>query len=434
MLPLRCNENGPIKTDRTDFEFVEMFNCLSVDKELTVITLSTNYVAIYGANTKQHGASLVLYNTRHHIVQMAQNYKVHLDDCRLWCVSNRIFMAVGRQLYIVRYKISPEKLCNIIGSKRSIEWNEHVIQDRINEESELEDYVTFNPDAMTNSNDYVSNRNESMMNNEHQDDHQDDRTPSVVFEMFERNLKSLYTFDIAIDIVRDDSAFDLMKLKSAVHPNDRPFTCKQIALFEESLVNCGESEIEITKYLIPLLINANLPDELAICLVKYTNVSEAMLVKCLNYFIDMEESDQKVAYINKIFACSFCERLIKTQLQDNLQLDKVIYLLELIYQHLADGDVLLDESPQYGQDFDSDKALIKWFTAILDAHSVQFVLPGDRTIIEKILKWKTFIDSEISDVREMSSIITQLTSMVERTWTPNDVNGSNRYSIQELAF
>ncbi len=423
MLPLRCNENTP-----TDFgPMVVMFDCLRVDKPLTFVSVSTNCVAIYGGNTKQDGASLVLYNTRHHIVGSTQHFKVHLNNCRLWVIGEFILMAVGQRLSCAPFRISQEKLIDIIGSKRSIEWNGHVNKDCINEESELEENVYLNGKALRNG-DVVTNTVKSSRKGPA---YNIQKGPEI-FQNFENNLESLYCHDIAVEIIEDDAMTDTIKLTGAVHPKDQPSTVEDIARLMEVLVNNGTSEAEITEHVIYLLIQAKLTAGLHKFLRKITNISERMLADSLKYFVNLDESEEKLACINQVFACSFDTTLIKEHLRTNLKLDNAIYLLELIHKQLNDDEFLLEESPQFGHHFDSDNTLINWFVVILESHYQQFLLVRDPNVNGLIVKWRESIETFVGSIRELKPVQAKIASLVNGKWIQSASTSSKCYSVERV--
>lgn len=427
MLPIAFDE--PTPTDAGSF--VHMFHDLRVDKSMTMVSVGKNCVLIYGGNTKQDGASLVLYNTRHHVVSFKQHVKVHLDNCRLWVIGTYILMAVGQRLTCTRFRIAQEKLSDIIGSKRSIEFSGgNVNRDCINEDIELEDYVSVNREALGN-NDAVVQAKSVLREHNESNGRVEPQRPEL-FEKFNNDLSTLYRFDIAIDLIRGGSLADLMKLKPVTHPQDQLYSNEEIASLVGLLENCGSSETEITEHVIPLLITAKLPKELAISLRKYTNVSERMLAKSMKFFINMEESDEKLAFINQVFACSFHEDLIKEHLRTNLNLDNAIYLLKHIHQNLLDQEMFLEESPQYGNEFDSDTVLINWFIVILDAHYQQFLLARDPTIIEMVLKWKQLVESFIYNIHELKPIEAKLQNLLSGKAKVNSNTGSKWYSVEKI--
>ncbi|KAG4076725.1 hypothetical protein HA402_002012 [Bradysia odoriphaga] len=193
-----------------------------------------------------------------------------------------------------------------------------------------------------------------------------------------------------------------------------------IRILSDLLEDKGSSETEITEHVIPILIKAKLPNELVKCLRKYTNVSERMLAKCLKYFLGMPDSNEKLAYINQVFACSFDAELIKEHLRTDLNLDDAIYLLDIIHRDLVDDELSLEEAPQYSHNFDSDVALINWFVVILKAHYQQFLLSRDSTLNDFILKWKELIESFVRDISDLKPITAELVNVVSGKFKQND--------------
>lgn len=424
MLPIRFDEPTPTDVG----SYLNKFRCLRVDKPLTIASVSKNCVVIYGGNPNQDGASLVLYNTRFHFSTSHQHFKVHLDNCRLWVIGTYILMAVGQQLTCARFRFSQEKLSDIIGSKRSIDFSATPNKDCINEDIEFEEDVTFNKAALQKT--LPSER--MHVDEQVEKEEETKKEPTETFAQFNSDLRSLYCYDVAVEIRTDDSMVDLRKANTLVHPQDRPYANEFIRSFAAMLENCGASEAEITEQLIPLLIKANLPKDLATCLRKYTNVSESMLAKSLKYFVNMNESNEKLAFINQVFACSFHQEFIMQHLRTNLNLDNAMYLLELIYRNLDDDEVILAESVQYGDEFDSDKSLIDWFIVILDSHYQQFLLARDPTINEMVLKWKELIESFICSIRELNKMTARLQNLVDGKANGNGNTGSKCYSVEKV--
>lgn len=425
MLPIRFDEPPPTDVG----SYLNKFHCLRVDKPLTIASVSKNCVVIYGGNPSLDGASLVLYNTRFHFSPSHQHFKVHLDNCRLWVIGTYILMAVGQQLTCARFRLSQEKLSDIIGSKRSIDFSAMPNKECINEDVEFEEDVIFGkgalqkalPSERMNVDEKVEKEVKTKME------------PTETFQQFNNALSSLYRYDVAVEIITDDSMVDLRKANTLVHTQDRLYANEFIRSFAAMLENCGASEAEITEQLIPLLIKANFPKDLVICLRKYTNISERMLAKSLKYFVKMNESNEKLAFINQVFACSFHQDFIMQHLRTNLNLDDAMYLLELIYRKLDDDDEeTLAESIQYGDEFDSDTALIDWFIVILDSHYQQFLLARDPTINEMVSKWKELIESFICNIRELNSMTARIQNLVDGKANGNGNTGSKCYSVEKV--
>lgn len=382
VVPIRNDEH--IQTDLGPH--VAAFDCLRVDKPLSIVRISTNCVAIFGGNKEDEGASLILYNTRYYMLQWRQQYKVLLDECRLQVIGKYIFVARGHELSCAEFRIHQQTLSDMIGSKRSREYSGIVNKDSINEEDGFDEFPKV---GYTDKQPY-KNRNAC-----------------------------------EIDFVRGDS----LQTKVGVHVNDRLYHLPETTSLTEILEKHGAGESELSEQVIPLLIKANLPDELATCLRKYTTVSEQMLAKSLKFFINMDDSDAKSDYINRVLACSFNIELIKEPLRTNLNLENVIYLLGHIHQGLQAEENWLDESPQYGHEFDEEKALISWFSVILDAHYQQFILARDRSLIAMINEWKTSIETTIHYIRDFKSLTAILRNLTTGGRMHNS-RSSKCYSVE----
>lgn len=397
-----------------------------------MIGVSTDCVAIYGGNEQQDGSSLVLYHTRYNVVQCKQFFKLHLENSSLWVIGKYILTAFGQELSCAPFRISEERLSELVGSKRSMELSKIVDKDSINEESELEERVSFNKGAqiLSNVNGVPTGNTYASSTKWMIPEIQKTNQPIELFETFVDDMRSLYMHDIPIDIVRGDSLLsELVQTKTVNHVKDRLYSTEEIALLTRELEKCGASEYEITEHVIPLLIKAQLPDELVICLLKYTNVSDKMLATSLKFFITMEDSSKKSACINRILSCSFNEELIKEHLRINLNLDNVIFLLKHIHNALIDDQIILDETPQFADNFDGDTMLLSWFSVILDAHYQQFILSRDTNLLDMINEWKTLTDSLVENVSDLKAISATLYTLINGK-AKHSNHSSKWYSVE----
>lgn len=414
MLPIRCDEHTP-----SDFgPLVSMFNCLRVDESLSIVSVSKNWIAIYGANSQQEGASLVLYNTLYHVVQCKQFFKAHLDNCRLWVIGKYILIAVGQQLTCAQFQISQERLSDIIGSKIG-DFSGTVIKDSMNEESELEECALFDQDAQLLNNAINVQTTSATAKTSINVAQSQQGQPTQPYDDFIDKLRSLYIHNIPVDIVHGESQLsEFIQTITVNNVEDQLYSIDAINLLTAMLEKCGSSESEITEHVIPLLINAKLPKELAICVKKYTNISEQMLAKSLKFFIDMDDSPTKLTFIKHVLTCSFNAALIKEHLRTNLNLDNTIYLLEHIHLELLADETLLNST------------LLQWFEVIFDSHYQQFILARDPTLIEMIEKWKSATDTFISNIRDSIHVSVRLQNLVTGKAKPNDNPSSKWYSVE----
>lgn len=84
-------------------------------------SLSENYLAIYGPNSNEEGALLIIYNTQFKVTQTKQNFKMFTADAKMYCIDNNIFLPVGQNLAVVPFKLETEQLAALVGSHKIME-------------------------------------------------------------------------------------------------------------------------------------------------------------------------------------------------------------------------------------------------------------------------------------------------------------------------
>lgn len=243
-----------------------------------------------------------------------------------------------------------------------------------------------------------------------------------------------------IEILRDPAVLpEMVQLRISSNPNDGPFAIETVRSVAAELERCGASEIEITDLLIPLLIKTELTDELATCLRKYTNISEKMLVKALKYFIEADlpndaeekaESRTKSYYLNAALSCSFNPELITAHLKMFLTFEHVLVLLNHICEAIEATDVQLECRPQFGDCFDDDLGLLKWFATLIDAHFGEFILSKNSKLIESLCKWKALVDRYVQDLHEAKTLSAVLYNLIDEKSIAKDKHCSEWYSVE----
>lgn len=144
MMALRLNplEDAP-------GHFVSMLPAISVDYPLSILGVSRDCIAIYGANATQEGGALILYNTQFKVIESKQLFKVFFTNSQLWCVDTHIFLAAGQKLAVISFRISKEHLSDMLGSQRCINLNTFVDTECINTDAGLEEVLEFDKEATT---------------------------------------------------------------------------------------------------------------------------------------------------------------------------------------------------------------------------------------------------------------------------------------------
>lgn len=427
----------------TTGHFVSMLTAINVDHPLSVLGVSRDCIAIYGANATQEGAALILYNTQFKVIESKQSFKVFFTNSRLWTVDTYIFLAAGQKLAVFSFRISKEQLSDMLGSQRSMNLTSFVDTECINTDAELEEQLEFDSKASSHGN---ANGTDT---NGHTDYDMHELNLDQKSRAYEQpddvigDLRSMQQNDIQIDINLDDDLLaDMVELKLSASTKSQHFDSKTIHLLVAELERIGESEISISNMIIPMCIESNLPDDLVVCIRNYTNISEKMLVISIKYFIgkirtecanNEDSSTQYYSKLNAVLSCSFQPELMLEQLRAYLNFEDVILLLNHIYAALTSDTKQLEERPQCGDtEDDEDILLVKWFTVIIDSHFHQFILSRDSHLIEKLTKWKESVDGLLVDIQQSKTVSAMLYNLLDGKLIAKENIATKWYSIEEV--
>lgn len=440
MMPLRLNATT---TETEPGHFVAMLNAINVDQPLSVLGISRDCIAIYGANkSPQEGATLLLYNTQFKVIESKQLFKVYFGNSRLWIVDTYIFLAVGQKLAAVSFRISKEQLCDILGSQRTMNLTSFVDTECINTDAELEEVLEFDKAKQLQAN----TENDIEHNGHYVDQSLDE---SREFSRFERQtfenvdnidaiLRSLQQYDIKLEINEEgDLLADMIQLKLSANVNNDKFENKTICALVAELERIGESEVAISNLLIPICIESNLINDLMACLRTYSNVSEKMIVLSLKHVLDKINSEPNEtelwhSRLNAILSCSFETESMVNQIRESLSFDDGKFLLAHIFNALESNENQLEGRPQNNDSTDEDLLLIKWFSAIVDSKFHQFILSRDVKLIEKLAQWKEFIDNLLVDIQQTKTISAMMYNLIDGKLLANDHVASKWYSVEEV--
>lgn len=446
MLPLT---DDAMSTQLAPGHFVALISAVNVDQPLSVLGISKDCIAIYGANpAPQDGGSLVLYNTQFKVIESKQFFKTYFSNSRLWVVDKYIFLASGQTLAVVAFRISKEQLSDMIGSQRVTDLSNFVDTECINADGELEEMLEFDPVAQIASNASSIKQEERLNGQSMETDEFEAKYPNQHFELadtFNDDLRSLQRFHIELEVNREkDQIPDFVGMQISSNVNDDSFTNEAIRIITEQLEQCGASETEITDYIIPLLIKSKLSSDLTACLRKYTNISDKLIVRALKYFIELDrrqgdkkseedgECNSRSSHLNVVLACSFNPDLILEHLRTLLNFDEVVFVLDHIYNGLKSNDRELDERPQNSDQSTEDSMLLKWFLIILDSSYQQFIISHNPKLIESLAKWKDLVDNYIKTIQSTRNVAAILYNLVQGKPIYRDSSSSKWYSVEEV--
>lgn len=433
----------PSPSEDAPGHFVSMLTAINVDHPLSVLGVSRDCIAIYGANATQEGGALFLYNTQFKVIESKQLFKVFFTNSRLWTVDTHIFLAAGQKLAVISFRISKEQLSDMLGSQRSMNLTSFVDTECINTDAELEEALEFDKTTTTQSTKDATNGHSDYDMAELCDINMDKKQRA-----FERpedllvDLRSLQQHDILIDVKLDDALLaDMAELKLSSNTNSTHFNSKTIKSIVDELERIGESEIAISNMIVPMCIESNLADDLVVCIRNYSNVSEKMLAISIKYFIDkiqtndgdsIELANKYKSQLNAILSCAFEPEVMVDQLRAYLNFDKVQILLDHIFDAVKSEEQQLEDRPQNGEPVDEDILLVKWFTVVIDSHFHQFILSRDAKLIEKLIQWKELIDNLLIDIQQSKTISAMLYNLVDSKLMAKENVATKWYSIEEV--
>lgn len=254
-------------------------------------------------------------------------------------------------------------------------------------------------------------------------------------------LHGIQQNDIDIDIkIDDDLLADMVDLKLSSNMMSTQFNNRNINSLAAELERIGECEIAISNLIIPMCIDMDLPDDLAVCIRNYSNISEKMLSKSIKYFIDKlhnATNENVVAHrehLNAVLSCTFEAELVVEQLRANLNFHDILSLLNHIYTALTSDERQLEDRPTVCNNdvSDEDILLIKWFTVVIDSHFNQFILSRDAQLVEKLIQWKETVDNLLIDIGQSKIISSMLYNLVDSKLMAKENVATKWYSIEEV--
>lgn len=404
--------------------FTSILTTLNVDKPMSILGLSDHCVAIYGANTVQEGASLILYNTQFKVIQAQQFFKVHFNFSRLWFFCNSIIIAMGQNLSVVSFKMTRQLLSDVIGSQVQHQFGERVGDEFINEDEELEENLEFSeiePNVQSSSHKQIGGRDESIR--------ADGLTvPFYPMENFNEDIwNALSLTEFKVNLIEADDV--------GITVNSAPFPTKEIEVVAREMEKCGASEHEIVEKLLYVLLKAKRFEDILICFKRYTSVPERMLVKTLLFVLESydESNEIKCKILKAIISCSFDDDKLSQYIRNEFQnISHVLKIFQILYDFITCPDYILEERPESCYEFDEEMQIFKWIGIFLGTHFQQLVLSKDEQLLQFLGKWMQLVDKFRNNVTELVEVSSYLYKLFDSQNKVTDISYSKWYSIEEI--
>ena len=452
-----------------------MLTQLKVDTPLSVLGISKHFVAIYGANHGQEGASLLLYNTQYKVIKTKQFFKVYFNYSQLWSISDHILLAMGQNLSVVKYRVLKEVLSELVGTQIGHDYLTAVEDDHINEEDFLEGCLQYSNEISSH------NKRSEKYNIEEANGF------TVAYENannFDKELNSLKQMNLHVDVVQVDQPLDDVQISLMSNYNDNGFVCPEIQLIARQLEKSGASEHEITEKLLTVLMKANLLQDIGICLRRYNNISEKILSRTLSFVLhkikstdikvgneellqesnntadDHKEIDinlpsntkdirnldllaekypqncsptEAIDILNILLACPFDTDTIAVHIRQDVEYKYILLLLQHLYNMLTTSQPwFIEERPSLSpSSVDYELQILRWFGVFINAHFQTLALAKDMELMELLCKWNELFQNYKREISELQQVAALLYNIVERKNSVKD-KSSKWYSIEEV--
>nr|CAD7430518.1 unnamed protein product [Timema monikensis] len=125
IMPVTDGSNGhlykrPLFSDEFPGNLVHVVSAVSTKHPVAITTLSSNHLAMFGADPSEEGARLLIYNLQFNLVQSHQQFKLFSNPPKMWHVGQKLLVAIGGNLAVVPYQLETERLEALVGSHKIV--------------------------------------------------------------------------------------------------------------------------------------------------------------------------------------------------------------------------------------------------------------------------------------------------------------------------
>lgn len=348
--------------------FYAVVETLSRSHDVSIVALSKNYIAMYGADTNEEGASLQLFNLQFKVAQSRLQFKLFSEVSKLWALNNSLLLTIGQNLAVVPYSLATEQLSALVGSHKLT-----AIAD--------DDDLAIVTEVM------VGNWEE---NNE---------IPQTNGYSIADKLK----FDITSYINEGWS-------ESAISQQILP------KLIEKKDV---DSIIEYITHFI------DIPDAILVMLISFCISVNNLHIEDGNILKD-GLSVECSKLLDKLLAVSYNDSILMPYLRSGLKFDDVLILLQYLCYMLSSNHILPGLNVT-----ESESKVVDWGCLLIDSHYQQFLLLRDVKIKETLDHFKELVDEYILCLDSFKQL-EPFVSRLKRGKCEAKVFGNDLYSIEKI--
>ncbi|EFA01163.1 nucleolar protein 11 [Tribolium castaneum] len=365
------------ETDPESADIGELFTVIesiSCKEYVSLVSLDPNYIALYGCNSNEEGALLVIYNVQFKVVQTRQSFKLFTNGAKLCCIDGNLFFPVGQNLAVLPFHLDMEQLAALVGSHK-------VVQTEPDPDISIVHKVQFVSWGKEADSDVTK---------------VPEKIKPKVDDFVRQGLSDNFIFETLLAEVLDEKNLDALTQMVNYFP-DIPESCL----------------VKVLKFLI------NLESKLF----KTKTQSGA------SNFPSSLQPVERTELLDVILTKSFNETLLLSHLRSILSLDEVLVLLQYIHFLLSeDGHCLPSRNV-----IETEAKLIEWSCILLDANYQKFLLSRDNKISEVLSSLKNQIKEELGsfdDLRQVAALLTEIKN--KRPIQKKIHMGGMDYSIEDF--
>ncbi|XP_067645701.1 uncharacterized protein [Eurosta solidaginis] len=417
-----------VESENLPGNFISLISALKVDSPITIAGVAKNCVAIYGANSSQEGASLLLYNTQFKVVKAQQYFKVYFDSCRIWINDDNILIAMGQNLSVVSFRMSHDLLVDLLGTYNT-EQGVAIEGDLINEECQLQSFCSLKENELRKS-------NVSPESNQHY---------SVCLKSEEKGRKVTYSDELNQTLVSVGQERSL--IDDIVHIVEKP--SENNLLYEtllefyiHQLDNCGATEQEILEKLLAMRNKMKNCSIIMNVVSQFSCASEFVIAKAFSFIIENYTlpKDSNVVFsslgiLEPFILKTVSQPLKKIAFIQNYRNDassfRLLFLLDSFY-------VLLTEpfcfEPFCVENVKLEMQILCWFDFLLSAHFQHLVLSREVEVLNLLYKWIKLIIAYKNQMKKLQEVLRLLYNVIQNERISEKSNTYMWYCIEDICF
>lgn len=392
---LYCHSLMDISADTGSSTLIGVIANIDTKYPVAMTSLNETTVAVYGADSSEEGAILMIYNVQFKLVQAVQKLKLYTKDAKLWKIEDKLLLAANRHLAIAPYHLAAQKISALLGSSKRIRGKD--------EDQEEDDVVVIQESTVARWDCIQENKNDKHVNENDQS----------------------------------------IPLKRSIDDPPKHVQKQIVAYMSE-----GYSDAVIHEILIPQLIESKDVSSMIWCIDTLKDLPEKLLIDLLRFSLrnsdeifqvskDHEEktclegvSHSRNDFLDKLFSVPYSDVSLSSYLKMGLKFDEVLRLLSYLIEKLGDHE---EENSGNDRSQPTEKQVYEWTCLLLDSHYQHYILSRDSEVSTLLKKLNILLEDHIQLLRDLENLRPMLSRIINGKslkLSPKDRN--KFYAIEEI--